>query len=385
MSHTPNTLPETTGSAPSTRRRDAALHLLHRDQLKESMSLSRQPFLRNSTLAGLQAAITSVIALPLTYLSPWSHLIGFAALGTLVALLGRFAPGKKRHLTLFQAGLCQVLVVLIMSSAAWLGAPELLELSLLALLCGVLLFICVTGNFGPPGALIFIFAAGASMTTEISLEQVVQRTLMTAVVAVLAWAVCALTEPLRQLPGPESNFPEEPQRPLTHRLIAAARISVGAGFAIFIASYALEANYPAWAAMGALAIMQGTHLHISMNRALQRMAGTVAGAVLAWILLQQAPSIWFLILIVAVLQLLTEFVIGFNYALGLLFVTPMALLMTYLGANGNVGMEIVTERLLDTLLGAGIGIAVAVLLSTLDDRRYLAKLRQPPALDNRKS
>ena len=67
------------------RRLDAARHLLSPDHLLASFALGRQPHLRNSLLAGLQAGLTVVIALPLFYLSPYAHLVGFAALGALVA------------------------------------------------------------------------------------------------------------------------------------------------------------------------------------------------------------------------------------------------------------------------------------------------------------
>lgn len=55
--------------------------------------------------------------------------------------------------------------------------------------------------------------------------------------------------------------------------------------------------------------MQGGHLHVTMNRALQRMAGTVLGACIVWAILAQIT------------------------------ITPMALLMTHLAApavNGNL-------------------------------------------------
>ena len=107
------------GSTPPGRR-EAARHLLHPHQLKDSLTLSPQPSLRNSTLAGLQAAVTVAIALPIFYLSPWQHLIGFASLGALVALFGRFAPSRKRLRILFLCGLWQVLAVFTMSAAAWL-------------------------------------------------------------------------------------------------------------------------------------------------------------------------------------------------------------------------------------------------------------------------
>src|SRR5690606_14126403 len=123
------------------RRRDAARHLLHPDQFRDSVALARQPSLRNAALAGVQAAVTAAIALPLFYFSPWPHLIGFAALGTLVALFGRFAPVHTRNRIVFLCGMCQVLAVLVTSGAAWLGAPVAAQLALLSLACGLFLFV----------------------------------------------------------------------------------------------------------------------------------------------------------------------------------------------------------------------------------------------------
>lgn len=353
------------------RRLDAARHLLSPDHLLGSFALGRQPHLRNSLLAGLQAGLTVVIALPLFYLSPYAHLVGFAALGALVALFGRFEPRAGRSRKVLLAALCQIAAVLFMSAVSWFGAGVMLQLLLLALACGVFFFITVTGSFGPPGALIFVFAAGAAQHPVTGGIEVFERSAATAVVALLAWTICLATEKLRHLPTPERPMPAEPPRPLGHRLIASARIVVGAGIALF-ASHSFGADHPIWAAMGALAVLQGPQLHINMHRALQRMAGAVLGAMLAWLILVQDPSVWAIIAAIFLLQLLTELVIGANYGLGQIFVTPMALLMSHLAAPGSAGAEMAPERVLDTLLGASVGIAVAVLLSTLDDRHHVA-------------
>ena len=362
---------ETSMTTPA-RRLDAARQLLQPQQFQESVALSRQPSIRNSSLAGLQSAATAVIALPLVYLSPWSQLIGFASLGALVALFGRFAPQASRNRVVLLCAICQTLAVLSMSLVATAGAPLAVQLALLAVLCGVFCFVTTTGKFGPPGALIFIFAAGASMSQSVTLQQTMERTAATAIVALLACVICMLTEYFRHQASPEKPFPSEPLRPVSHRLIAAARVAFGAGVAAF-AVYAMGAAHPAWAAMGAVAVMQGAHLHINMSRALQRMAGTLLGAVVAWMILTHAPSIWTLIAILAFLQFATEVIIGSNYALGQILVTPMALLMTYIAAPSLNGADMVSERVFDTLLGAGIGIVFAVLFSTRDDRAYLAE------------
>ncbi|ODT81104.1 MAG: hypothetical protein ABS76_13520 [Pelagibacterium sp. SCN 64-44] len=229
----------------------------------------------------------------------------------------------------------------------------------------------VSGRFGVPGALIFVFAAGASINEAAEFSVVIERTAATAIAAALAWLICASTEFLRHKATPEGPFLSEPVEPLSERLAAALRISLGAGAAIF-ASRALGDQHPAWAAMGALAVMQGARLHISMNRALQRVAGTVIGALLAWLVLMFDPSIWTVVAILLGLQIATEMIIGSNYGLGQILVTPMALLMTYLATPGAAGAALVPERVIDTLLGATIGISAAVLFSSARDRQALA-------------
>lgn len=355
-----------------TQRVDAARHLLHPRQMRDSLTVARQPHWRNASLAGLQAALAAGIALPLVHLSPWSHLIGYAALGALVALFGRFAPERSRNRILFLCVLVQTLAVFFMSTVAWLGLPPVIKYALLALACGVFFLVAVGGRFGPPGPLIFIFAAGAAMSDAGSFAQVLERSAATGAVALLAWAICAASEPLRHHPAPDRPLPIEPHRGRKDLLSAAARISLAAAIAIFAAA-AMGAHYPVWAGMGALAVLQGAHLHVSMNRALQRMAGTIVGALLVWTILSFAPSVWTIILILVLLQYVTEIIIGSNYALGQILVTPMALLMTYLAAPSLDSTAMVSERVLDTMLGAGVGIIIAIVASSLRDRHHLAR------------
>ncbi|MDS9470117.1 FUSC family protein [Paracoccus sp. MBLB3053] len=355
-----------------TGRIEAMRHLMMRHHLRDSFALGKQPFLYNSGLAGLQAGLTVAIALPLINLSPWPHLIGFGSLGALIALFGRFAPHRDRSRVVLACGFWQVMAVLVMSTTALLGAPLPLQFALLALSCGFFFFVAVTGSFGPPGALIFVFAAGASMGQVGSPTELLERVSATAVVAALAWMVCRTTETLRRPAPADRAFPAEPYRPIGHRLFAAGRIVAGSAVAIF-ASHAFGADHPAWAAMGALAVMQGSHLHISLNRALQRMVGTILGAILAWLILFQGPSLWAIICALFLLQFATEMIIGANYGLGQVLVTPMALLMSHLAAPHVAGAAMAPERILDTLLGVCVGMACAVLFSSNDDRRYLAR------------
>lgn len=355
---------------PHVRRRDAARHLFHPGTLKGGFQLSPQPHLHVSALAGIQAGLTAAIALPLVHLSPFAHLIGFAALGTLIALFGRFAPPRQRNRILFSCLVTQTMTVFVMSTLAWLGVSEPVLLAILSLACGVLYFITVTAKFGPPGVLLFVFAGGAAMAPPSSFEAVLERTIAVIVVGSLAWAICALTEPLRRKKQAAIPFPVEPSRPLRNRIFACIGLVLGSAAAILVSKLA-GAEHPSWAAMGAIAVMTGAHLRISMHRAAQRMAGTVVGALLAWAVLSLHPDTFVLIGLIVLLQIGTEAIIGFNYGLGQILVTPMALLMTYIAIPSGAGAAMAHERILDTMLGAVIGILAALALSSVRERGKL--------------
>jgi len=356
-------------------RRLALRHLLAPAQLKQTLAVGKPPSLRNSALAGLQAALVIGIALPLVLASPWAHLVGFAALGALPALFGRFHPPAERGHIVAQCGLWQTVAVGSMAAVVRLGAGQSALLVVLAVACGCFYFVASTLRPGPPGALIFIFAAGAGMVPAPTWRAVFEHAGATAIVSALSWLVCIATERWRQRATPEKTFPIEATQAFPRRLRASARVAFGAGLAASLA-HAIGAAHPAWAAMGTVAVMQGVHLQVNMNRALQRMLGTVVGAGIVWLILSSEPSAWTVIASVAVFQFLTEVVIGYNYALGQVLVTPMALRMSYLAAPpGTAGASMAGERILDTVIGATLGLVLAVIASNVEDRVHLVHRR----------
>jgi len=340
--------------------------------VKDGLAIIPQPSWRNASLAGFQSALAAAITLPLVHVSAFSHLTGFAALGCLVALFGRYAPERRRGRILLSCGIVQTLAVFAMSMAGVLGAPLSAKLLLLAFSCGVFYVVAVKGQFGPPGPLIFIFAAGAAVQDAGSFQMVLERTLATGLAAMLAWGICAATECFRNHPGPDHNVPAPPT-PTTHQLTFTAAHSVLAALIAVFASHAFGAEFPFWAAMGAIAVLQGPHLHINMIRAFQRMGGTIVGALIVWLILDLNPSFWAILGTLLLLQYGTEIIIGRNYGLGQMLVTPMALLMTHLASPSSSAGAMVTERILDTMLGASIGMVVAVAGSSLAERHVLAR------------
>lgn len=349
--------------------------LLHQHRFKESVKAVQPPALRHSIFAGLQAGLTILIALPLLLFMHWDDYIGYAALGSLVGLFGRFAPRHRRPMILLHCALLLMSAIFSMSLITYLGANLWAQLALLCLGCGLFLYINLRMKFGPPGALIFIFSFAPAMAPVENVNEIIIRTVATGSVGLLALLICWITDPLRMRNEAETAMPLLPDLSAKICATMGLRAVVGAICAVAI-SQIWNAAHPAWAAMGALAVLQGTQLHINMHRALQRMVGTMIGALVAWQLLLLEPSIWTMIWVLVFLQLVTETVIGYNYAFGQIFITPMALLLTQMAAGSGHAAEMATERVWDTIAGVVIGMAIAWLLSTLDDRRVLAEHQQ---------
>lgn len=341
--------------------------LLAPARLRESCAIAPMPSLRNAAVVGLQTGLAVLIAAGATHLSPLAHLVGYAALGALAALLGRFAPAGQRMAAVLLAGALLVGAVALMSLLGLAGAAPAALLLCLGLLAGAVSWLALRWRLGPPGAVIFVFAGCAAIAPMDGWHTAGARVLFTLAGVASAWAVCRASDWLRAVPDMQPPAPAVQAGPwLQFARIALCTASAG------MLALAAGWQHPAWAAIGAMAVLQGSQLHTAMHRALQRSLGTVAGAALAWLVLAQHPSFWPLLAAVIVLQLATEVVIGANYALGQVFVIPMALLMTSLATPGaTAGMPL--ARVLDTVLGALVGMAFAVLFSTLEDRRQLAK------------
>lgn len=350
-------------------------------RLRESLALNQPPSVRNAAIAGLQAALAVVLATALLHYSPWSAMAGFGGLGALAALFGRFAPLARRQRIVLIAGGLLVMPVAVLSWLAWLGLPPVALLLALAALSGLLASLAHRTQMGPPGAVIFIFAASAALGPVDSALVLAGRTAATAAGVAAACLVCLLTDRLRDTnvtpiaaaPAPPVAGTGPAPPPLTpgYAPRQALRVALCAALSALLA-HAAGWQHPAWAAIGAVAVMQGAHLPGTVHRAWQRTLGTLAGALLAWAILSAAPSFWTLLIAVAVLQLLTEVVIGFNYALGQIFITPMALLMTTLASHGEAA-SMAMARVVDTTLGAAVGIVLALVLSSLDERIHLAR------------
>jgi uncharacterized membrane protein YccC len=116
-----------------------------------------------------------------------------------------------------------------------------------------------------------------------------------------------------------------------------------------------------WAAITAAAVLHSVNVRTTAQRAAQRALGTVAGLLLALGVLAGQPGAVVLVLVVVVLEFLLEYGVALNYGLAVVFVTPLALLMSEL-TTAAPGRDLVYDRGLSSVLGIAAGLACALLV-----------------------
>ncbi|MFH8840443.1 FUSC family protein [Streptomyces sp. NPDC017868] len=143
-------------------------------------------------------------------------------------------------------------------------------------------------------------------------------------------------------------------------LVPALRMVLGTGLAGGTALL-LGLGHGYWAAISAAAVLHSVNVRTAAQRAVQRTLGTVAGLLLALGVLGLGPVPVTLVLVIVLFEFLLEYVVARNYGLGVVFLTPLALLLTDLAAPAPAG-ALVQDRALSSALGVGIGLGCALIV-----------------------
>ncbi|WP_367039382.1 FUSC family protein [Streptomyces sp. Je 1-332] len=138
----------------------------------------------------------------------------------------------------------------------------------------------------------------------------------------------------------------------------ALRTAVGCALAGY-ASLALGVGRPYWALVTAASLYQA-NVTLTWNRGVQRVVGNLVG-VLAFAAIAPLAHLSHAALIFCCLALAfgAEALIGRNYWLGSVCVTPMALLVTEFARFQQPG-ELMLDRVVDTFVGALLGVVAAI-------------------------
>ncbi|MFJ6841243.1 FUSC family protein [Streptomyces griseoluteus] len=142
-------------------------------------------------------------------------------------------------------------------------------------------------------------------------------------------------------------------------LPTAVRTFVGTAAAGGIALF-LGVGHSYWAAISAAAVLHSVNVWSTMQRAVQRTLGTALGLLLTSAVLVLHPGPVAIVCLIIVFEFFLEYVVARNYGLGVVFLTPLALLLSELSS------PVSASRLLhDRVIGSGIGISVGLVCALL--------------------
>jgi hypothetical protein len=311
----------------------------------------------------VRAAIS--IALPLMVVWLTGHIAWsmYAAFGAFASLYGRDAAYGARLRMQLQAGTALVLGVTAGAAIGcspdrrWLAVPVVAACAFLVSLLADRL------RWHPAGPLFVVFGAAAVGAHAATPGQVPLAFAVAAAAALFAVAVGTAGR-LLKLPGSatsrSANFTAAPPAgPYPGWLWTQAGRYGVAVLAAGAAATAIGIGHPYWSMVAAVVAVTGADTTARLTRAIHRVAGTLAGVGLGAAILAPHLPVGALIVIVGLLQFATELVVGRNYGLAVVCLTPLALTMGTLAQPAST-WPLLDDRAIETVLGAVIGMAVSL-------------------------
>lgn len=314
-------------------------------------------------LVAARAAISVVVPLALLVLLGLPQLTAFAAFGAFTSLYGRASLHRERAGMQLWVGACLTLAVGAGVVVSGLPHRHLIVVGAGALVAAVVSTLSDGLNWHPPGPLFPLFAFCVCASVGTGLGQLPVAVAVAGASALFSVAVGLagglvrreqLWPPILRRPALLSSVAERDAVRHLARYVTAVSVSGAVATAI-------GGDHPYWAMVAAVAALGGPHLAARLIRGVHRVVGTLVGLVLAAALLSWYPQGLVLVVIIALLQLVTELLVGRNYALACVFITPMALAMGQLASEQPVG-RLLLDRGWETALGAGVAMLVLILI-----------------------
>lgn len=308
-----------------------------------------------------RAGVSVFVPLLVLVLSDRASWAPYAAFGAFTSLYGRRSgyaerTGMQAMAALFlTASVTLGTAISLLPGRAWWTVPG----AALVAVAGQL--VSTMFRWHPPGSLFLVFGVTvcASMPGEARLVPIaLVTTLVSASFAMLVGRLGALREPT---PRPRAIVPTGDlggtlRDPVQRRTVL--RLLVGILVAGLISTF-FGGSHPSWAMVAVVATLTGPRRDAQIIRGAHRVIGTLVGVFVAWPVLQTHPSPVVMVVLIMVLQMAAELLVGRNYAVALLAITPLALLMGQLAAPRPVG-AVLMDRAAETALGALVALAMLV-------------------------
>jgi len=321
----------------------------------------------------LGLAIPMVVLL-LTDHVTWAMFVGF---GAFTGIYSKYEPTRMRFRRQAFAGAMLTLCVTLGAALSHLGeslgttVESWMLLLVGALVAGAAATVVLARGLKPGGAIFPLFAVAA-----VGAAPPAAPIWVAFLVAGASASLCVVLGLLGHWAG--ERHPGADVRPSTETW---SRAQLGAEFSRFAIAAAIAGvlglasglPFPYWAQIAAIAPLTAPGRTLQVERGLHRILGTTLGVVTTAFLLSFPAEPWQLVVWIVVLQFLAEMYVMRNYAFALLFITPLALLMVQLAHPQPAGPTL-QARVLETAIGAVVGIAVVV-AAALRDRRAATRAR----------
>jgi len=308
-----------------------------------------------------RAGISVFVPLLLLVLMGRTQWAPYAAFGGFTSLYGRRSGYAERTGMQAMAGLFLTVSVVLGTAIALLPGRAWWAIPGAALVAVAGQVVSTAYQWHPPGSIFLVFGITVCASIPGRAELVPIAAIVALISAAFSMAVGrvgALREPARRPKAvvPDADLAAALDDPLQR--VKLLRLLVGILVAGTI-STSLGGPHPSWAMVAVVATLSGPRRDTQIVRGVHRVVGTLAGVLVAWPLLETHPSPIVMVVLIMVLQMAAELLVGRNYAIALLAITPLALLMGQLAAPRAIG-SVLTDRAAETALGALIALAMLV-------------------------
>jgi uncharacterized membrane protein YccC len=309
----------------------------------------------------LRAGISMAVPLVALWLTGHLELSLYATFGAFTSLYGR----SHSHLTRFRmqsvAAVTMVAAVVVGTAVGVLDGREWIVVPVVAAAAAAATVLSNAVELHPPGALFVTFAVAACASVPSEPATIPLALAVASASAALSLAIGAvgIVRPSARR-RPKSVFTISFRRALgmPGAASALARLAIGILIAGLVPTLA-GIGHPYWAMVAVVAALSGPDATARLVRAGHRILGTVAGVGVAALLFAADLPAGGTIAVVVALQVAAELFVGRNYGLTMIFVTPLALCMVSL-AHAIDGGALITDRLVETLFGAAVGIVLTL-------------------------
>ncbi len=322
-----------------------------------------------------RVAIRAAVSLLVPLLALWAlgriDLSVYATFGAFAAIYGRNDPIRPRIRMQVTAGLVLLAAMCIGTALSALAAPALVSVAVIAALAAIITVLSQALRWHPPGALFVVFASGATASIPATASTFAAVLLVGGSSVLFALVVSGLFALAFER---KATAPASVVRAARPPLDVEIAVCVGVATAIagVVATILLDSHWY-WAMVGAVAALSGPHINARIIRGLQRLIGTLLGVLIAAGLLALDLPPLAIVLLAGVFQAGAELFIGRNYAIAMLFVTPLALMMVELAAPTSPEL-LLRDRVLETVIGVASGMVIAGAAALLRRRGSKASL-----------